>query len=1550
MDGSGNLYIADTGNHRIRKVDAEGTMTTVEGAGEEGYGGDGRQAIQALLNSPLDVAVDGSGNLYIADTGNHRIRKVDADGIITTVAGDGEEGYGGDNDPAIAAQLNSPVGVAADGAGNLYIADWGNRRIRKIDAMGWITTVAGNGSDGCCGDDKPAIEAWLGRPWSVAVDGAGNLYSVSRSHQRVRWVDAVTGIIDTIAGTGTKGYGGDGGPATAAELSDSRGVAVDGAGNLYIADSGNDRIRRVDAATKNIDTVAGGVTGDGGPAVAAQLNSPRGVATDGAGNLYIADTLNYRVRKIDIAGNISTVAGDGTRGFSGDGRQATEAQMDFPYGAAVDGAGNLYIADLINHRVRRVDAAGNIDTVAGDGEQGYGGDGEPALQAQLQYPIDVALDGAGNLYIADRDNHRIRRVDADGIITTVAGSGEQGYDGDGESATAAQLAHPHGMTVDEAGNLYIADTFNHRIRKVDADGIITTVAGSGEEGYDGDGGPAIEAQLDSPHDVALDGAGNLYIADRDNHRIRWVDADGKIDTVAGSGEEGYDGDGDPAVGAQLDSPHDVALDGAGNLYIADSGNDRIRRVSPPPTAALTANPTQITSGQSTTLTWASTNAVSARIDNGVGTVSPPSAGSTTVSPTSSTTYTLTVTDANGAQAAASVTITVTAPPTAVLTATDATITSGQSTTLEWASTNAVSARIDNGVGAVSPAAGGSTSVSPTATTTYTLTVTDANGAVAQAGATVTVTDSGPPPTAALSANPTQITSGQSTTLTWTASNAVSAEIDNGVGAVSPAAGGSTSVSPTATTTYTLTVSAADGRTAQASVTITVTAPPAAVLSADPPTITSGQSSTLRVAASNAVSAVIQPGNLTVSLDPSGAGSVSVSPETTTEYTLTVTDANNAVAIATATITVTAPPTAALSANPTEIAGGESSTLTWTASNAVSARIDNGVGAVSPAAGGSTSVSPTATTTYTPTVTDANGAVAQAGATVTVTDSGPPPTAALSASPTQIASGQSSTLTWTASNAVSARIDNGVGAVSPAAGGSTSVSPTATTTYTLTVSAADGRTAQASVTVTVDDGDPPPAVTLSANPTAIAEGESSTLIWTSTHATSAAIDQGIGPVALSGARQVSPTRTTAYTITVRNSDGMTAAATVSVTVTGPPEEPQLPVVRARTIELSFVLPQDAAPAAQPVVLYAENGAADFRAQPGPNWLAAEPASGSLAEDEETTIAVTVDPAGLPVERRRGLLYIRSGGRITDRVRVVLEVLPPLGPAVHEAVNAAAMSASGEPGLFGPTLLPLAPGSMVALRGENFLDRSFAEDEFIVSGSFPLPANLDGVRVSFDGVAARLFAAGPQRIYAQLPSALVSEALAQGMATATVTVETAAGESYPRRFPIGAHGPGIFTLSGQGTGQAAVVLAGTTVLAAAPGFDGEIQLEQPGEMVDIYTTSRPARAGEIVEIYATGLGAVEPPIADGANSCEPESVCAADFSNVVLRHTVERPQVWIGGVEVADEDILFSGLAPTLAAMNMVVARVPEGIEPSNAAEAIISIGGRTSQPGVTIAVE
>jgi sugar lactone lactonase YvrE len=332
------------------------------------------------------------------------------------------------------------------------------------------------------------------------------------------------GIITTVAGNGTAGYTGDAGPATGAELNYPIGVAVDASGNLYIADAGNNRVCKADRAGV-ITTVAGngvpGYTGDAGPANGAELNYPMGVAVDASGNLYIADTKNNRVRMVDRAGIITTVAGTGAQGSSSNG-PAISAELNQPTGVAVDKAGNLYIADNQNFCIRKVDTRGSITTVAGNGTEGYGGDGGPATGAELDYPTGVAVDKAGNLYIADARNNRIRKVDARGIITTVAGNGIQGYGGDGGAATSSELNYPADVVFDASGNLYIADDGNNRIRKVDARGIITTVAGNGIQGYGGDGGAATGAELNYPAGVAFDASGNLYIADIKSNRIRKV--------------------------------------------------------------------------------------------------------------------------------------------------------------------------------------------------------------------------------------------------------------------------------------------------------------------------------------------------------------------------------------------------------------------------------------------------------------------------------------------------------------------------------------------------------------------------------------------------------------------------------------------------------------------------------------------------------------------------------------------------------------------------------------------------------------------------------------------------------------------------------------------------------------------------------------------------------------------------------------------------------------------------------------------------------------------
>lgn len=333
-----------------------------------------------------------------------------------------------------------------------------------------------------------------------------------------------------------------------------------------------------------IETVAGngtaGYSGDGGSATQAKLSFPAGTAMDASGNLYIADSGNHRIRKVDTNGVISTLAGTGASGYSGDGGSAPEAKLYFPEGVAVDAGGNLYIADTSNHRIRKVNTNGIITTVAGNGVDGYSGDDGLAIQAKLSNPFDVVVDVSGNVYIADTANNRIRKVDTNGIITTVAGTGTYGYSGDGGPAVQAKIAFPEGVAVDALGNLYIADTSNYCIRKVDPSGIITTVAGAGSYGFSGDGGPATNARLAYPYRVSVDSKGNLYLSDYLNNRVRRVDTSGIITTVAGNGDYSYRGDGGPPTEAGLAYPVGVALDASGNLYIGDRSNQRIRKVTP----------------------------------------------------------------------------------------------------------------------------------------------------------------------------------------------------------------------------------------------------------------------------------------------------------------------------------------------------------------------------------------------------------------------------------------------------------------------------------------------------------------------------------------------------------------------------------------------------------------------------------------------------------------------------------------------------------------------------------------------------------------------------------------------------------------------------------------------------------------------------------------------------------------------------------------------------------------------------------------------------------
>jgi uncharacterized protein (TIGR03437 family) len=458
LDGAGNLYVSGLTVNRVRRI-VNGVIGTFAGTGAEGFSGDGGPASAATLSEVAGLATDSSGILYIADEGNSRVRKV-TNGIITTVAGNGTFGYNGDNIPPLRAELFDPDWLATDSAGSLYIADSVNGRIRMV-SDGVIRTVAGAGTSASRGDNGPAVSAYLNGPAGLAVDSAGNLYLADSNDNRIRKI--ANGAIATVAGNGLFGLTGDGGSATGAELYSASAIAVDSAGALYLSQVAT--VRKISQGT--IATVAGngtlGFSGDNGPATSAALYWTFGVAVDSAGNLYIAEEANCRVRKVSN-GVITTVAGNGVCGFAGDGGPAISAELSGPYSVALDSAGNLYIADLGNSRIRKV-SNGLIATIAGNGTPGFGGDGGPATSAEIYAPTAIAVDAPGNLYIADSSSFRIRKVSG-GIITTIAGIGVYGFSGDGGPATSAAIGAPEGIAVDAAGDVYFSEAGNNRVRKL----------------------------------------------------------------------------------------------------------------------------------------------------------------------------------------------------------------------------------------------------------------------------------------------------------------------------------------------------------------------------------------------------------------------------------------------------------------------------------------------------------------------------------------------------------------------------------------------------------------------------------------------------------------------------------------------------------------------------------------------------------------------------------------------------------------------------------------------------------------------------------------------------------------------------------------------------------------------------------------------------------------------------------------------------------------------------------------------------------------------------
>src|ERR1017187_9430384 len=436
---------------QVRGADAARVTYHVETVAGSSLIGDGGPALAAQFSNIQGIAIDRLGNLYLSDTGNHRIRKV-SNGIVTTIAGTGVAGFSGDGGSALIAQLNSPYGLALDSTGNLYLADLGNQRVRRITPDGVITTVAGTGRKASSTDGGAPTDTSLLSPRNVAVDAAGNLYIAEFEGHRVRKLTP-DGRLSTVAGTGVAGWSGDGNRAPAAQIDYPAGLAFDRAGALYFADSGNNAVRKL-YADGTIGTVLGRNPGTA-------LFTPLAVAMDPAGTLYVGDS-TFVVRAHTTGGKWTTCAGTGVPSFSGNGGKAASATLNSVNDLAADVYGNLYIADGV--RLRRVDSSGGIVSLAGDGYLHSVGDGGLASLALLYQPSAVALDSAGNLFIADSGTERIRQVTRDGAMTTLAGTGTAAQGAaDGSPAGNVALNTPMGVAVDSSGNVLVADTYNHRV-------------------------------------------------------------------------------------------------------------------------------------------------------------------------------------------------------------------------------------------------------------------------------------------------------------------------------------------------------------------------------------------------------------------------------------------------------------------------------------------------------------------------------------------------------------------------------------------------------------------------------------------------------------------------------------------------------------------------------------------------------------------------------------------------------------------------------------------------------------------------------------------------------------------------------------------------------------------------------------------------------------------------------------------------------------------------------------------------------------------------------
>ena len=849
VDGQGNIYVCDTGNCEIRKVTPSGTMSCVAGNFVAGSA-DGTGS-KAGFNFPFGVAVAGDGTLYVADYLNNTIRKVLASGAVTTLAGTAGL-YGAANGRGDSARFSEPSGVAVDKNYNVYVADSGNCIIRKISPSGDVITLAGTPNVIGNTDGKGA-DALFFNPNAITVDGSGNVYVTDYYNHNIRKI-APEGTVSTVAGLHGVSGAADGLGTTARFLNPS-GLDIDAAGNLYVADSGNNTIRKISKAGL-VSTIAGSaseVGNIGGKGTDARFNCPSGVRVDASGCVYVADSGNNAIRRIDASMNVTTMTGCNVNFIGDQDGSGSEARFQDPTGMAVDVTGNIYLASDSLKVIKpsgetktlvsgpplwdvAVDDSGNAyltflsltenivikwsptkpdEAKIFAGSEGMSGSINGLGTAALfRTPCGLALDKAGCLYVTDVEDQTIRKITPTGNVTTLAGSSLIAGSADGLGA-AARFNHPSGLALDSAGNVYVADSLNQTIRKITPTGLVSTLAGSaGMVGYvDGTGSAARFNLLGNQGRLTVDGAGNVFVADSRNHTIRKITPDGVVTTVAGvAGVGGCMLGSLPGI---LNDPLAVALDPQGRLLILEPNAVLVAQMGDAQGGILPTILNQPSDQSVVAGTTATFNLVAAGTPNPTYYWERSSANSTwtAIPGATGTSYQITASlQDDGAQFRAVVSNfmgNVTSSPAALhvasvpaaisyFTPTPTSFSAGQEVLLAFGFQGGTGT-IDQGVGAVLN--GGTCTVKPTATTTYTLTVTPATGSPVTRSVTATLV--APPTITAFGAYPPAITFGKNSTLTWQVSGATTITLDQGLGAVT---GTTLSVSPTATKTYTLTAS------------------------------------------------------------------------------------------------------------------------------------------------------------------------------------------------------------------------------------------------------------------------------------------------------------------------------------------------------------------------------------------------------------------------------------------------------------------------------------------------------------------------------------------------------------------------------------------------------------------------------------------------------------------------------------------------------------------------------------------------------------------------